>query len=582
MSRLSILIIDPPTATSPGRLLLLLRWAMGCALLIAAPVASSLQIERHLSARQAADLRSVILAPGALYAPPARDAGGAILLESGVNGTWFRLTGVENPAPIDPPLLVMTGGQSIEWTVYLPPDYRPQHLSHRRPPEIPEYSQRALAARLVAALTPEQPGYLFVAHAAARPVHIEVESAVAYRQQDLRHTKLVYAAVAANVALLLVNLALWINLRDRVYGYFVAYMGGVTLYIALSSGEGFGWPWVEVFRHWAPHGPWFVAILTTIAGVGFIRHFLDLDRLAPVLARVFVGYALVMGGLAALLVLPWKEPLGWFPAVANAALAVIAPLTLAAALVALRRGSRHAVIYLLGWFPLVLFTTYRTLQLLGAVPANAIGEYGYYASSTMAAAVFSLGLADRALDLARERDHARAEAESDVLTGALSRRAIERHLAQAFGEARSLATSLTVMVIDLDHFKRINDQFGHLVGDACLAELVRAVRRELRPDDVIGRWGGEEFIVVMKGLDLRTSRGFAEAIRARIARECRAGDGHELVDVTATIGVAALAPHHADARALVTEADAALFNGKRAGRNRVVAHGLGLAPVTTS
>lgn len=565
------------TLWAPGR-----KTALGLLLLMAASAAVALEIERHQGAEVAADFSQVRSAPGSFFAPAERDAGRAVLLRDGVRGSWFRLSGVTDPATIDPPLLVLGGGQSIQWTLYLPPHYRPQALSMRFPADPPEYSQRALGTRITAPLTADSPGYLHVSHAGARPIQIEVESASTYRQRDLQHTKFIYAAVAANVVLLLVNLALWINLRDRVYGYFVAYMGGVTLYIALSSGEGFGWPLVGLFRHWAPHGPWFVAILTTVAGVGFIRHFLELDRLAPRLARIFTVYAIAMSGLAALLVLPWQQPLGWFPMVANAALAIIAPLTLAAALVALTRGSRHALVYLLGWFPLVLFTTYRTLQLLGAVPANPIGEYGYYASSTVAAVVFSLGLADRALDLARERDHARAEAESDVLTGALSRRAIERHLAQAFADARSLGTELVVMVIDLDHFKRINDQLGHLVGDDCLAQLVRSVRRELRPGDAVGRWGGEEFIVVAQGLDLRTSLGLAESIRARIAHECRIGEGAETVDVTATIGIAALGPHHANPLALVTEADTALYAGKRGGRNRVAVGGLATASVPSS
>lgn len=551
-------------------------------MLVIAPAAIAIELERHRSAQLASDFKHVVTAPHSRFTPAERDGDGAVLLRNGVRGTWFRLSGVADPPAIDPPMLVMAGGQSVEWVLYLPPDYRPQHFSMLQPSATPEFSQRALNARITSALTAQAPALIYVSHAGARPINVDVQSAATYRQEDLQHTRFIYAAVAANVALLLVNLALWINLRDRVYGYFVAYMGGVTLYIALSSGEGFGWPLIGLFRHWAPHGPWFVAIMTTVAGVGFIRHFLELDRLAPTLARVFTAYAATIGGLATLLVFPWNHTLGWFPMVANAALAVVAPLTLAAALMALRGGSRHAVIYLLGWFPLVLFTTYRTLQLLGAVPANPIGEYGYYASSTIASVVFSLGLADRALDLSRERDRARAEAESDVLTGALSRRAIERHLANAFSEARSLGTGLVVMVIDLDHFKRINDQLGHLVGDTCLAQLVRSVRRELRPSDVIGRWGGEEFIVVVQGLDLRTARGLAEAIRTRIARECRIEEGAEPMDVTATIGVAALAAHHPDPRALVTEADAALYNGKRGGRNRVVAHGLGMAAAATS
>lgn len=536
--------------------------------------AAALEIERHQDAQELSDLERVRNATADAFTPAERDQNGAVWLRSGVRGSWYRLTGVRDLPPLDPPLLVMGGGQSIEWTLLQPPDYRPQFLSVRHPPVAPEYSQHALVARILAPLTAESPAYLHVSHAGSRPAWITAQAASHYRARDLRHTQFIYAAIAATAVLLLVNLALWLTLRDRVYGYFVAYMGGVTLYIALSSAEGYSWPIIGLFRHWAPHGAWFVAIMTSIAGVGFLRRFLELDRHAPLLTRVFTAYAISMGGLAAVLLWPWQEPLGWFPAVANAGLAIGAPLTLAAAVVALGRGARYAPIYLVGWFPLVLFTTYRTLQLLGALPDDSIGEYGYYASSTLAALVFSLGLADRALDLSRERDRARAEAEVDPLTGSLNRRAIERHLDEAFADARAGGASLSVMMLDLDHFKQVNDRHGHLVGDACLMQLVRSARAELRADDALGRWGGEEFIVIARGLDPRAARGLADAIRSRVARECRVGEGDEAVAVTATIGLAVLAQRHADARTLVDEADAALYAGKRHGRNRVVVAGL--------
>lgn len=174
------------------------------------------------------------------------------------------------------------------------------------------------------------------------------------------------------------------------------------------------------------------------------------------------------------------------------------------------------------------------------------------------------------------RDGLRA-AMLDPLTGLFNRRHALPHLAQVARDAVASGTSFAVMLVDLDHFKRINDRYGHPTGDAVLAEAARRLQATLREQDMIARVGGEEFLIVMP------DTGVPEAARAA-DRLCRAIDGAPFRDVgteaavhmTTSIGVvtgpsalpATLAPDQT-ASALILEADRALYDAKGAGRNQV-------------
>jgi two-component system cell cycle response regulator len=133
--------------------------------------------------------------------------------------------------------------------------------------------------------------------------------------------------------------------------------------------------------------------------------------------------------------------------------------------------------------------------------------------------------------------------------------------------ARGLGQSLAVAMIDLDHFKVVNDTHGHPAGDAVLREAARRIASVVRPDDVVGRYGGEEFLVVLPGCTAVEAAAIGERIREAIASRpipC----GRTGVDVTASVGISAMTRDH-DAQRLVAVADAALYAAKRGGRDRV-------------
>ena len=159
---------------------------------------------------------------------------------------------------------------------------------------------------------------------------------------------------------------------------------------------------------------------------------------------------------------------------------------------------------------------------------------------------------------------------TDPLTGISNRRHIEHMLHMAVDEARRAHRALTVIMLDIDHFKRVNDRHGHPVGDQVLEQIVRACHGALRQFDRLGRMGGEEFLVVLPDTDLEGGLQVAERLRANVAAARPTVADVEL-QLSISLGVAQL--RHADtgAASLVRRADAALYHAKDNGRNRVEA-----------
>jgi diguanylate cyclase (GGDEF)-like protein len=171
-------------------------------------------------------------------------------------------------------------------------------------------------------------------------------------------------------------------------------------------------------------------------------------------------------------------------------------------------------------------------------------------------------------DEAASQAELKRKAEIDPLTGAGNRRngdvMLERALKRAIGDRKPLS----VLFVDLDHFKQVNDKHGHAVGDDCLRLCADAVRRELGVDDVLVRYGGEEFLVILPGAAADQARQLGERIRQSIS-QLRLDNGGVPVRFTVSIGVAGRLPNEEASAGMVERADRALYTAKRNGRNQV-------------
>lgn len=229
------------------------------------------------------------------------------------------------------------------------------------------------------------------------------------------------------------------------------------------------------------------------------------------------------------------------------------------------------------------------LAVLGTGLALARTDYGLGVAGVLAA-VCGYGLRSILRDVrhvevrAQLRDsHAALEAISliDALTGVANRRALDLALLRQCEAAMRTGRSLGVLLIDIDHFKLLNDTSGHAAGDRCLREVAQALRSQLRrPEDLLARYGGEEFVVLLPNTDREGCIKMAEDLRRSVValRIANPGTASQLLSVS--VGAACETPRRGDdPLALLSEADRALYQAKRGGRNRVEAAWMQDAPV---
>jgi diguanylate cyclase (GGDEF)-like protein len=169
-------------------------------------------------------------------------------------------------------------------------------------------------------------------------------------------------------------------------------------------------------------------------------------------------------------------------------------------------------------------------------------------------------------ELLQAQESLRFHAEHDALTGVLNRRAIRDVLRKELARCRREKHTLGIILADVDHFKRINDQYGHAAGDAVLVTVVQRISATLRSYDVVGRYGGEEFLIIAPGCDLALTQKLADRVRAAIGDE-PVDLGDEKVAITLSLGVT-LGTAASDPEFLVAQADTAMYRAKDNGRNR--------------
>ena len=174
------------------------------------------------------------------------------------------------------------------------------------------------------------------------------------------------------------------------------------------------------------------------------------------------------------------------------------------------------------------------------------------------------------IQLIQDKEQQRQLAVRDGLTGLYNRRAFgELLLASIANEDRRGDGRLGLVMLDLDHFKKLNDTYGHPAGDAALRSLARLLHQHLRKGDQAARYGGEEFVVILPGSDAERSHGAAERLRSALQKHRFVFEGAR-IPLTASLGVAVWPADGREAEALVAAADRALYAAKQAGRNRVV------------
>jgi diguanylate cyclase (GGDEF)-like protein len=259
------------------------------------------------------------------------------------------------------------------------------------------------------------------------------------------------------------------------------------------------------------------------------------------------------------------------PVLQDTALALIGPLLvigtlllLVAATVAAVRGARPAWFFLAGWTPLLALMALSNRQASGSFADVPWLSDACLAAGAFQAIVLSLGLADRALIMRRDHSLVQELADTDALTNVLNRRAWSESVSKVL--ASSGMQPVALLFLDLDHFKMLNDRQSHAAGDRALIAVADALRHELRPHDLLGRYGGEEFVAMLYGVDPAQAMQVATRLCRRVHRLEIPVNNDGLLH-TISIGIAMRLPDDT-VSSLVDRSDQAMYRAKLAGRNR--------------
>ena len=404
----------------------------------------------------------------------------------------------------------------------------------------------------------------------------------------------------ALLAMLLYNLMLFVSLRDRSHLYYVGYLSVFGLAQLTLNGMAFQHLW-PMHPDW---GNWAVPVCMSTAGLLlslFARDFLGLRTHAPRADRLMQGLQWLFLSIL---------PVLWLGHYANAVklgtvMTMVAPIVLLGiTAVMLQRGHHQARYFLAAFGGLLIGLTAASLSMFDLVKPNLLTTYGLQIGSVLEFVLLSLALAHRlklaqdahvrlqtahaaeleARVLARTQDLDKALgdlraangrlqelSQRDALTGLHNRQFLAERMPEIWGAAVRWKQPLGLLMIDIDHFKQVNDRHGHAAGDVALKAVAEVISRIMRrPGDHAMRYGGEEFLVVLPQTHAAGAMHMAERIRQEVSA-LTVTHGGQQIPLTVSIGVACTTPGPRTAMAMMLQlADRLLYQAKAEGRNRCV------------
>ncbi len=529
----------------------------------AAYAVDSLQFQ-HLGNGGASDDPTQLADPAsATSVTTIRDLGG---------GTWWRgeIVADANGSQVSnlPSVLFFSGGFHATDTVVLPGGQR--IVRNRFGDAGPAWGLRAeVPILLPATLGAGSVFHVHINDPRGRAIQPHLMTLSDYLDRAVARKMVVAASTTALLTLALLAVILRRSFGGAAYGH-LAWMAFLMAgYILTFTGE----------LHHLVHNAWLTGWGSTLQRTFatfavafshlFIVSYLELQRRRPRVARAFFVFAGLQIALALISWIEGREPGPVGALVSNLLILASIPLVLFEAWRAHRDLLQAGRYVLWAWGPALLVLSLWIFALQGwLLPTWVDVGNLVFCSMALQVAVLLLGLADDTARLRRERDTATDQAGHDPLTGVLNRRALQQRLQSLLADAGSKGEPLSLVFLDLDHFKRVNDRFGHAVGDQCLCELVGRARLAMAPDDVLARYGGEEFVLVLPGRDGRAALAWADRLRQDIAASPFPA-GALAVPVNASLGICEWNPGDS-IDALLEHADQALYRAKQGGRNRVV------------
>lgn len=412
----------------------------------------------------------------------------------------------------------------------------------------------------------------------------------------------------------LYNLFLFIRLRDSAYAFYVLYV--VTFALTQLSLTGFAYQFIwPNLPEWNEKSLAVLTPLIVVSAVVFTSNFLKLDIYHPKLYYILAVQTVIGLLVSALSVAaPYHVMI---PYAAGLTIFTCVSVLLISYFVMFKSRYKYAFYFSAAWTIFLLGTVLLALNKFGYVPRNLMTESAAQIGSAIEIILLSFALAERLYDAMQKRFVAEKESiyvkeeliltqqkqnqllekevaartqdlqvaldkvnvlnnelsdlsTMDQLTGVRNRRYFDDMLEREFRRASRNRSNLSLIMVDLDHFKSVNDNYGHLAGDLCLKTVANAMYNIVkRPPDLVCRYGGEELAIILPDTDNDGAKMIAERIRHHIEGLEISYSGKN-INLTASIGIASFVPNHYKTSSLLIElADKALYQAKNNGRNRI-------------
>ncbi len=536
------------------------------------------------------------------------------------NTYWLRLD-VHNPHSSSPGWVLLIGNPLLDQLdAYGLDGDRVYRAGDQRPFDWRWIEHRQLVLPVNVAPGEQQRIWLRMQTDGSANLSASLMTASAFAHQEQRSLLMQGLFFGALIAMLIYNLAIYLITRDRNYLWYSLFVASFCLYEFIQLGFALQWLWPNALT-WHQLSFPLTSALATLFGIHFTSGVLELDKAA----RAYRWATHTLKACAWLVVV--MALFGPYTPALLGSFALVVGCAMAAFIITLlrwRSGYTQARLFALGWFVLIAASLASILTGTGLLPYSLLTLHAQQIGGLIEMTVFSIALAARIravqaaerqaqarlLDQEQHLRHEQARhlhvqtqiSESleqrvlertatlqdtlqqlssanvrlaelnrrDGLTGLLNRQTLNEELARACARAERGRQSLAVLMLDLDHFKQVNDRYGHLAGDACLRHAAQRIQQRLRCNDLLARFGGEEFVVLLENTDPAGAVDLAEQLREDIART-PCNYQQQSIPLSLSIGLHVAVPNRPDCMDHWLElADRALYHAKAEGRNRVI------------
>lgn len=367
------------------------------------------------------------------------------------------------------------------------------------------------------------------------------------------------------IALLIYNALLFFSLKSYRYLFYSLYLATFILLNAAYTGHAFQWLWPD----WPIVQNTIIPVLMiayALSGMLFARVFLNLPEKFPLLNKVFnIFGGILVGCLVVFLILGSVQGLLF---TAFIGIVPFALLMISAGLVSCLKGIKEARYFLGAAIFAMISAMITAFTVSGLVEYHQLGFHAVEYGMLLEAVLFALALAYQFRINQEEKVAAERLADRDQLTGLFNRRGFDKVMEPIFNNAFRHQRELCLLVLDIDHFKKINDQHGHGYGDLVLSDLAKVLTQEVRAGDLVARWGGEEFLLLLPETNHTEAVTLAERLVLKLSNRQVEGT-QQSAQYTVSIGIAELKPPITSFKQLLGDADKYLYQAKESGRNRV-------------